>query len=875
MNHLFKTFTSLLLGAAALASLVTGCVREQFSSTNPTYDQEANTVTTKFVLNINTNSGSTKMTAANVQANGANFRGMDEVHLLTYHLSDATNKPSDISSRGAFFFNPNYVPETASKDYNLGRLFTSADNITEDNSSRTLELALTLDTDVAVLYGKAMKTGDSDTQGALVIEGGNPILNESPTDLTKLRFSLVPRLSSQDEFNVGAFVFSRMLVSITAAGLIDEVNYWKNKENSAIATGNVNRSYGFWWPRGKMNGDVYQWDVVSEGCPQDNATKANSEPYADGDKYPSDDDPQFTYHRGSITWKDLGIMYDYDHDNDPNTKPNEVVSKGNGYLSLVNGADLALGEAYSRLIHMEKDTNLNYEELRGGSAPAIFRTISDLYAVVNRVAESSPTGPEEYIAKCLAVEIRRRIGMFFNDNEVALTSYKASSTIAEAMAALPDWAKEYTRKDFDNESATINMNLFTSAYLPTSNLNTDGFPLNLGLPLGAAIISSESTMTKAKRDELDFWNYVEKIPAYGMNTNIAAKFPIQNYCYPPELLYFGNSPLWVSDEVKSSTQFPHSITEWKTGGTGNYTDSSNKWKDWTRFGKVLSSTRSVAMTYNINYGTALLKYSIAYGGTGWDNYLYDNNGTIHSTENDHAIKVSGTDATNGLKLTGIVIGGQPKTIGWDFTHYPDGGDYTHMGYSSETKMYTGLTFNNNPFDKMVYDKIPDGYKVGTTATSSFYTLLFDNYNSLLAEEAQSDVYIALEFVNNTGQDFWGELNIIPQGGTFYLVGKMDRNAAVTAARTGEGNETKFKDLSRDNYRYPPFNPTTGATINAPRVFMQDYMTTANITLGKDALKHAYVTVPDLRSSQVSFGLSIDINWAEGLTFPVEIGVPTN
>ena len=92
MNHVFKTFTSALLGAAALASLATGCVREQFN-TNPNYDPDSNSVMTKFTLNINSDARQeTKMTAANTQANGNNFLGMQEVHILTYKLGD-TNTP--------------------------------------------------------------------------------------------------------------------------------------------------------------------------------------------------------------------------------------------------------------------------------------------------------------------------------------------------------------------------------------------------------------------------------------------------------------------------------------------------------------------------------------------------------------------------------------------------------------------------------------------------------------------------------------------------------------------------------------------------------------------------------------------------------------
>jgi hypothetical protein len=119
----------------------------------------------------------------------------------------------------------------------------------------------------------------------------------------------------------------------------------------------------------------------------------------------------------------------------------------------------------------------------------------------------------------------------------------------------------------------------------------------------------------------------------------------------------------------------------------------------------------------------------------------------------------------------------------------------------------------------------------------------------------------------TDKDFWGEMNLVRRGGTFYLLGKLDLSTALAAAKSGA-----FDNLDRSDYCYPPFNPANGETINAPRVFMQDYITKADLILGKDALKHAYVTVPDLRSSQVSLGLSIDMNWTPGLAFEVNMGV---
>jgi hypothetical protein len=75
---------------------------------------------------------------------------------------------------------------------------------------------------------------------------------------------------------------------------------------------------------------------------------------------------------------------------------------------------------------------------------------------------------------------------------------------------------------------------------------------------------------------------------------------------------------------------------------------------------------------------------------------------------------------------------------------------------------------------------------------------------------------------------------------------------------------------------PPYDENGNTCKDNPvyvRVFMQDFITNVNFTIGQDALKSAYVTVPDLRSSSMSLGLSVDLEWKEGLSFDnVPLGV---
>jgi hypothetical protein len=44
------------------------------------------------------------------------------------------------------------------------------------------------------------------------------------------------------------------------------------------------------------------------------------------------------------------------------------------------------------------------------------------------------------------------------------------------------------------------------------------------------------------------------------------------------------------------------------------------------------------------------------------------------------------------------------------------------------------------------------------------------------------------------------------------------------------------------------------------------MTTADFVIGANSLQSALVDVPDLRSSQISLGLSVDLKWSTGLKF---------
>ena len=74
----------------------------------------------------------------------------------------------------------------------------------------------------------------------------------------------------------------------------------------------------------------------------------------------------------------------------------------------------------------------------------------------------------------------------------------------------------------------------------------------------------------------------------------------------------------------------------------------------------------------------------------------------------------------------------------------------------------------------------------------------------------------------------------------------------------------------EKYALPPYDGS-GNTIKERRIFIQDYMTQANFTIGETSLQSALIAVPDLRSTQISLGLSVDLEWQGGLVFESTLG----
>ena len=164
----------------------------------------------------------------------------------------------------------------------------------------------------------------------------------------------------------------------------------------------------------------------------------------------------------------------------------------------------------------------------------------------------------------------------------------------------------------------------------------------------------------------------------------------------------------------------------------------------------------------------------------------------------------------------MLIGGQPDALKWNFKPASD-----------DTRTMT------------VYDKnvisVTAGYNITETKN---YTLVLENTRT--AGDADK-VNVAIELTNNSGGDFYGADGIIKAGATFYLVGQLD----LTNLGTNGKNDS-----------------------NRTSIFEQDYTTVATFTIS--SLKNAYNCIPDLRGTQLSLGLAVDLEWKTGVVLDVTI-----
>ena len=329
-----------------------------------------------------------------------------------------------------------------------------------------------------------------------------------------------------------------------------------------------------------------------------------------------------------------------------------------------------------------------------------------------------------------------------------------------------------------------------------SNLENKDFPRNLNLPDGVAKVKWNDT-SKA-------FEYVT-VTSAGSTTTTGNHIDYTTITYPSELAYYVSSPVKVSNNEITAVKDLPEYDKW-IGNTA----------DWSSYGDAVeSSTRFVALQKPVLYGVASLKSTVKCA----NNTLIDNAKDKGQYESDNSITVDDTS----FPITGILIGGQPKQVGWNFE--------------------AANTVTTNEFKYTIYDcDMNKGTNLTAAVTGTAepnYTLVLDNKDNSGAT-SQNKVYITIELENNAS-DFFGADGLIPKGSKFYLVGELDPYASGITQPTGE---------------------------TLDHVFVKDHTTIANFTIKN--LKKAYNHIPDMRSSKYNVGLAVDLSWKSGITFDVEL-----
>ena len=416
-------------------------------------------------------------------------------------------------------------------------------------------------------------------------------------------------------------------------------------------------------------------------------------------------------------------------------------------------------------------------EIRAGSAFAVLKLVSELYDKVKPISENG-TDPQKTIAQNIV-------------NAITTVTGNVTVEVNSDITAENPYSLKYS----------------------TTDKNITKFPAAQGLPEGAAQLTITSGEFKYKHQ-----------PSIGVGTDPA--FNIYNLTYPAPITYFDNTPLKATNKEIQPGDWQTTASNW------------DSWTEWTNWGDdILSTSRSVALKNNINYGVACFETTFKCSTAGT---LEDNKAAIIPGQDNQTITVP----TAGFPVTGILIGGQPKKVNWQY-----------ISTSSQPADYEYVAYDRD---------LTNIYAVKTGSPTTNYTLVLDNYTA--APTGQPKVNVAVELVN-TAEDFYGKDGLIAKGQKFYLIAILDPSQGTAVQWPSyDGSNTTFdlKDSYKD--RYPVEN-------GKDRVFVQDFTTKADFTI--NTLKNAYVTLPDLRASLLQLGLSVDLTWQSGMTFDVPLGGTTN
>ena len=412
------------------------------------------------------------------------------------------------------------------------------------------------------------------------------------------------------------------------------------------------------------------------------------------------------------------------------------------------------------------------------------------------------------------------------DELIKLTSGSAAAVKATLQGLQTNLPKVGTVSVSDTAQAMrpfLYWQLYQEVGKAISALSNNTFPTDQNLPEGAV------KLTYSQNAENGPFSYVT---AANNTSIVTGDYSLDNskVTYPSSLAYFCNTPVMTSDSPISdmASQLP-SVENWKTATWPE--DLSGGWKEKA----VGENTQSIALKAAITYGVAQLKTTVRCGAANLKDYKWEDE---KSTDADKIAVPA-----EGYTLTGVLVGGQPDKVDWQFLPTSDA-NYDHTIYDSYMNTSDGKSEANADGTPKAAGAISAKYSADKTLSIPNYTLVLDNKRASSTKDNDKIVYIALEF-QNTGSAFYGAGGgLIPSGSKFYLVGKLDPTKGTQPTSTTSG--------------------TTSTTLD--HVFVKGYTTTANFVIGEESLKKATNTIPDLRTAELSLGLMVDFTWKDGLTF---------
>ena len=354
-------------------------------------------------------------------------------------------------------------------------------------------------------------------------------------------------------------------------------------------------------------------------------------------------------------------------------------------------------------------------------------------------------------------------------------------------------------------------------------LDLGNFPADIGLPDGAIYMYCQDKTNPAEGKEFKMLT-AQVTDNTGLNIT-----DVNRYAFPAPLYYrvlsdIRTSPSPLKDIYAARTVWDDGdhtgtnsiIDAYYVSGTGD---------------EVVAGTRSIAIEKQVQYAVARL--DITTTTTRTTSLLDSENTPIPLTRS------VASETVNCFPVTGILVGNQ-RVVDYEFKPVASGTPTLYTLYDKIIEGNKYIMYDANPQILTDNDKIIHSLAFETPVASPTIT---DTTDPSYEPDNNAVVKIAVEFLNNSGQLFAGlGGNIIYPGGKFYLVGTFDPYLNTTVQ---DANSQTIK-----------------------QVFLQDYTTRADLII--QSLRNAYNTLPDLREPNLELGLSVNLQWQQGIQQTINI-----